>query len=299
MEAKPGSRPLLGAQLQGREVLGADAMSAFSKVLAASKNVVALTGAGVSAESGVPTFRGAGGLWKTHKAQDLATPQAFAANPCLVWQFYNYRRELVRQLGPNPAHHAFAALGSKMRRQGRQLTVLTQNIDGLHQASPAWEPGAAELVELHGSLWNVKYASDTENFLSDRAGKEVWSCREVLGQGEEGSFTAESLPMRDGKLLRPAVVWFGENLDVRVMDRAGRALQSCDLLVVAGTSAVVYPAAGFASAVLARGGTVAEFNLEQTDQASECTFAFQGKAGELLPAAFGVEEEVGKAMQAS
>ena len=126
-------------------------LAAFQAKFRESKHVVVLTGAGVSAESGVPTFRGAGGFWRTYSAPDLASPEAFAENPSLVWEFYHYRRELMMSKSPNPAHYAIAKAQGKLQSTGKQMTVITQNIDGLHQAA-----GAVDVVELHGSLYKTR-----------------------------------------------------------------------------------------------------------------------------------------------
>ncbi|XP_015515827.1 NAD-dependent protein deacylase [Neodiprion pinetum] len=126
-------------------------MNSFRKALKDAKNVLILTGAGVSAESGVPTFRGSGGLWRNYQAQNLATPQAFSANPSLVWEFYHYRRELVLKVEPNQAHKAIAEFEQRMRNHGNIVTILTQNIDGLHQRA-----GSANVIELHGSLYKTR-----------------------------------------------------------------------------------------------------------------------------------------------
>jgi len=124
--------------------------SEFKQLLSQAKNVLFLSGAGVSAESGIPTFRGAGGLWRTYQATDLATPEAFKANPSLVWEFYSYRREVVLSKKPNAAHYAIAEFQKRMREEGKHTWVITQNIDGFHQAA-----GTEDVVELHGNI--VKY----------------------------------------------------------------------------------------------------------------------------------------------
>lgn len=266
--------------------------TAFRAALDAAKNIVVLTGAGISAESGIPTFRGAGGLWRSYNAMELATPEAFQRDPSLVWEFYHYRRTVVAKCGPNPAHFAVASLQRACNLAGKKFTLLTQNIDRLHQAA-----GSTDVVELHGSLWLVKPVGHP-GFLEE-AGL-VWEnrdnpiCAALEGKGAPdaaqlaGSIPAENLPHfpdKDGarKMLRPAVVWFGETLDPRVVSRMSAAIDECDLLLVIGTSAVVYPAAAFAPIVASQGGVVAEVNLEPTKNSALCQFSFQGQSATLLP----------------
>lgn len=232
-------------------------IKALAKVLAAAERVAALTGAGVSAESGVPTFRGEGGLWRGHDPMRLATPQAFARDPALVWEFYNWRRSLVSGVDPNPAHQAVAA----MERLVPDFTLVTQNVDGLHLKA-----GSKRVVEVHGSLWRVR-------------------CTEC-GQGFEDRGELAPLPRCTscGGLLRPGVVWFGEGLDPEDWSRTMEACERCQVLLVAGTSAVVQPVASLAGAVKAMGRTVAVVNLEPTPGTTDVDFFLQGKAGEILPA---------------
>ncbi|KAI7836538.1 hypothetical protein COHA_009603 [Chlorella ohadii] len=268
--------------------------ASFQAALAAAKHVVILTGAGVSAESGIPTFRGAQGLWRSFDPMALATPQAFVRNPGLVWEFYSWRRDVAAACAPNRAHYAIAALERQLRQQGRRLTLITQNVDRFHQ-----QAGSQGVIELHGSIWDVCVAG--------RGGRKAGPCWEdrrqplcagLAGRGAPDAHNAPDIPEQDlpqdeqGRLLRPGVVWFNEALDPSVLQAAEAATTSCDLFITAGTSAVVYPAAGFAQMAAAQGAAVAEFNLEATDATGLCQFAFQGVAGELLPKAFGVEADV-------
>ncbi|CAL5219744.1 g1642 [Coccomyxa viridis] len=262
------------------------ATQAFQALLQTCKHVVVLTGAGVSAESGVPTFRGSGGLWRTWNATDLATPGAFVRDPSLVWEFYNYRRELVQRCRPNPAHLALAAFERKVTEDGRRFTLITQNIDGLHAAA-----GSRNVVLLHGSLWDVCRA-DRHGM---KASKPCENRKQPLVPALEGKgapdpatmaadIPREALPRDDkGHLLRPGVVWFGENLDPDVLSRAQQAVDDADLFITVGTSSVVYPAAGFVSQVAARGVPCAEVNLESSGATASCKYTFQGRAGEILP----------------
>ena len=223
----------------------------FRSLLASSRHLVILTGAGVSAESGVPTFRGAGGFWRRYQAQDLASPAAFAANPGLVWEFYHYRRELMASKLPNPAHEAIAAAEQRFRAEGRELVVITQNIDGLHARA-----GSSNIIELHGNLFKVR-CTRCEAVTVNTASP---ICEALRGRGapEPGAASdlipAASLPRCGlagcGGLLRPHVVWFGEGLEEAVLEAAHSHLQQCDLCLVVGTSSIVYPAAMFAPQVL-------------------------------------------------
>ena len=259
-------------------------LAKFKAEFAEAKNVVVLTGAGVSAESGVPTFRGAGGYWRTFSAPDLATPEAFRSDPSLVWEFYHYRRELMLTKSPNAAHKAIAEAQKRLRSKGKQLTVITQNIDRLHQAG-----GAQDVVELHGALYRVRCTScgaESEN-------KDSPICESLRGKGApdpdaaNARIPAEDLPRCTdcGGLLRPAVVWFGEGLDDEVLEVSAKALDDCDLCLVVGTSSVVYPAAMFAPQVAAKGVTVAEFNTESTGVTKRFGYHFCGPCGQTLPPA--------------
>jgi NAD-dependent deacetylase len=226
-------------------------------LLSQARRVAVLTGAGVSAESGVPTFRGADGLWRTHRAEDLATPEAFARDPWLVWEWYDWRRGLIAQCRPNPAHAAIAGL----ERTASDVLLITQNVDGLHRAA-----GSRRLVELHGSLWRVRCVSEgvvTENL----------------------AVPLRPLPPRCscGALLRPDVVWFGEPLRAAAIRRASEAAASCDLMLVVGTSALVQPAASLPMIAKAHGAYVVEVNPEPTPLTSLADESHHGKAGEILP----------------
>jgi len=285
---------------------------------------VALTGAGISAESGIPTFRGAGGLWRTVDATQMASPGAFANDPSLVWEFYHWRREHCARCAPNPGHAALARLHRDMVAAGKQgVTVVTQNVDRLHHAADRAD-GAHPVVELHGSIWLLKRADGSEGRYVEDGGAHVWEDLSVplapalagtgdpagtslsgtvgvadLPHASPGRVDADS-PTRtvvpnatdgiggDGDaapvLARPAVVWFGENLDSRALDAANDAITGCDLLLVVGTSSQVYPAAGLAPVAAAHGAQVAEFNVDP-EPASSLGWYFEGKAGELLPEA--------------
>src|SRR5579871_3098674 len=209
-------------------------MQSVREWLRAARSIAVLTGAGVSAESGVPTFRGAGGLWKRHRAESLATPEAFARDPQLVWQWYDWRRSVLAAVKPNPGHYALAQL----ERRSPQFTLITQNVDGLHELA-----GSSNILRVHGSIWMLRCLT---------CGLEEENRRTPLGE----------LPPRCacGGMLRPGVVWFGESLPAKVWKAAEAAARSCDLLIVIGTSAVVYPAAGLSHLAKSAGARVIEIN---------------------------------------
>jgi NAD-dependent deacetylase len=226
--------------------------------LASARSITVLTGAGISADSGVPTFRGPDGLWRIYRAADLATPEAFERDPRLVWEWYNWRRELIATKSPNPAHVALAELE---RRENERMWLITQNVDGLHRAA-----GSRRLSEIHGNIWMVR-------------------CTGCGVVNEDRRVPIQILPTCDacGALLRPHIVWFGESLDPADLRRCTETLQSCDLLLVIGTSGVVYPAAGFASVAKQAGATVVEINLDETPQAPLVDLVLRGQAKDLVP----------------
>ncbi len=229
------------------------------QILRGAKRIAVLTGAGVSAESGVPTFRGAGGLWEGHSILEVATPEAFEDNPALVWRFYNARRANLRTVKPNPGHYALAAL--EERWTSTHFTLCTQNIDGLHRAA-----GSRQVLELHGRLTRVRCTVCT--LIEDRPGE-----------------TLDELPRcpQCGELLRPDIVWFHEMLPADVWLQAALAAEECDCFLVVGTSAVVYPAASLVDLARTVGARVIEINLDQTEVSHLVTLALHGKSGEILP----------------
>ncbi len=226
-----------------------------------ARRVTVMTGAGVSAASGVATFRGPGGLWRTYRPEDLATPEAFERDPALVWEWYASRREKVASCEPNAAH---SVLAHWSRRDG--VRIVTQNVDDLHIRA-----GTRDLIRLHGSLWELKC------FNGCGAGARPWRDERVP--------LPVSLPRcpHCGGYARPAVVWFGESLDPADVDRAADAT-ACDVFLTVGTSAVVYPAAGFAHHAKSRGAFTAEINLEETPASSFVDVSILGAAENVLPA---------------
>jgi NAD-dependent deacetylase len=221
--------------------------------------VTILTGAGVSAPSGVPTFRGSGGLWRQFRAEDLATPEAFSRDPVLVWEWYAWRREVIASCRPNAAHDVIA----RWSRAFDRCTVITQNVDDLHLRA-----GTLNLVRVHGSLWDLSCWQE--------CGAPVW-------RNEDVPMTAlpPSCPACGG-LARPAVVWFGESPPRRELEAAAEAC-ACDVFLTIGTSAIVYPAAGLVHEARRRGAYTAEINLEATPASGEVDLAIHGPADRLLP----------------
>ncbi|HCB48412.1 MAG TPA: NAD-dependent protein deacylase [Chloroflexi bacterium] len=228
------------------------------KILSKASSIVVLTGSGISAESGVPTFREAQtGLWEKYDPMELATPQAFQNNPKLVWQWYSWRRQLVSQATPNPAHLALVEMQSLFPK----FTLITQNVDGLHQRA-----GSDPVVELHGNILRTKCS--IENTIVDN-----W-----LGEGHE-----PPLCPKCGGLLRPDVVWFGESLPEAALAEAIHSTQNCDLFFSIGTSAIVQPAASLPIQALKFGAAVVEINIDQTPLTTQATFFIRGPAGMVLP----------------
>ena len=224
--------------------------------LSRARRVAVLTGAGVSAESGIPTFRDAlTGLWANYDPQTLATPQGFARNPSLVWDWYAQRRTSISGVLPNPGHAALAALEQRFEK----FTLVTQNIDSLHQRA-----GSREVVELHGNITRVKCSLE----------------HIIVSDFPHG----ESPPRcHCGAYLRPDVVWFGEMLPADALARAEDAAEHCDVFFSIGTSAQVYPAAELPLRALSAGATVVEINPERTALTRHIQFALQGASGTVLP----------------
>jgi NAD-dependent deacetylase len=221
--------------------------------------LAALTGAGVSQESGLRTFRDAqSGLWAQYKPEDLASPEAFARDPKLVWDWYAWRREAVKAVRPNAGHYALVEIEKRIP----QFTLITQNVDGLHRFA-----GSKNVLELHGNIQRVR-CSECHTFA------ETW--------GDD----SESVPKCEvcGGLLRPHVVWFGEALPRDQFEAAVEAARTCEVFFSIGTSGVVQPAASLAFAARNRGAVVVEINLEPTPLTPKADFFLQGKSGEILPA---------------
>ena len=230
-----------------------------------ARRVVALTGSGVSAESGVPTFRDAQtGLWASYDPQELATPEAFARDPELVWKWYAWRRRLVEGASPNAGHRALADL----ERRVPDFSLVTQNVDGLHQ-----EAGSSNVVELHGNIRRSRCPAENVTVVPDGADHLPPLCPSC------------------GSPLRPDVVWFGEALPAGGLRVASEEARSCDVFLSVGTSGLVYPAASLPYEALENGATLVEVNPDPTPLAPHAAFAVRGRAGEVLSelvrAAFG------------
>ena len=234
--------------------------SDFDRLVAALRNatrVSALTGAGVSAESGIPTFRGAGGLWEGHRIEEVATPEAFRADPAAVWRFYEARRRAARDAAPNAGHRALAAMEARFP----EFLLATQNVDGLHRRA-----GSRKLVELHGSI-ERRYCV---------------SCRRT----EEDLEPIASLPPKCtgcGGMMRPDIVWFGEPLPVDAWSDAQEAARESEVYLVIGTSAEVYPAAGLALVAADAGARVFEINPAETPLSPVFAGAIREPSGVALP----------------
>ena len=232
--------------------------------------ITVLTGAGVSAASGVPTFRGADGLWKNFRPEALATAEAFDRDPKLVWEWYAWRRSRIAACNPNPAHHVLASWS----RRFPHFRLITQNVDGLHESAfataTARQAGPSDVIRLHGSIWEVS----------------CWQrCEKAPRQWRDETLSFDALPprcMHCGGLIRPAVVWFGEMLDPAVVRKASQAAE-CDVFVTIGTSSIVYPAAGFLAAARQHGAFTAEINPEATPATGTVDLALTAGAERILP----------------
>ena len=224
----------------------------------AAERVVVLTGAGISAESGVPVFRGAGGLWRQHRPEQLATPDAFARQSELVWEWYLWRRVRIAAAQPNEGHRVIAA----WQQQRRGFTLLTQNVDGLHARA-----GSPPPIEVHGNLWRVRCARDCG-----------YKAVEAETAPPRSTFTCAC-----GGWLRPDVVWFGESLDVAALDAALQAVVAADVVLVVGTSAVVYPVAALPQVARRTHARLIEINVEETTLSTDVDATLRGPAGEILP----------------
>jgi NAD-dependent deacetylase len=222
--------------------------------------ITVMTGAGVSAASGVPTFRGPDGIWKKYRAESLATPEAFAKDPKLVWEWYDWRRQVLSTKSPNRAHEVLAAWS----RRYPHFTLITQNVDGLHERA-----GTENVIRFHGSIWEVLCWND---------------CRSSPKRWRDDTVPFREIPPRcphcDG-LIRPGVVWFGEGIDHDVLQRSSQAL-NCDLFLTIGTSSIVYPAAQLVHESKRRGAYTVEMNIETTPASGLLDLSLRGPAEETL-----------------
>lgn len=228
------------------------------RALREAKRVTALTGSGISAESGIPTFREAQtGLWARYDPLELATPEAFSRNPELVWDWYHWRQELIRAAAPNPGHLALVEL----ERSIPIFKLITQNVDGLHRSA-----GSQSVIELHGNINRVRCVKESTSY-------------------EYPGPPAGQLPgcPNCGGLLRPDVVWFGESLPQAAMAQALSACHTCEIFISIGTSSVVQPAASLAIEARQRGATILEINTQETPLTGIADFVLRGPSGVFLP----------------
>ena len=234
-----------------------DAIVRLGQLIEASHRITVVTGAGVSAASGVPTFRGAGGLWRTFRAEELATPSAFRRDPQLVWEWYEWRRGIISGCQPNAAHRAIAAWS---RRAG--FILITQNVDGLHERA-----ATANVLRYHGSIWRLRCCAD--------CGQPEWEDRRTPLPHLPPSCPA------CGALARPGVVWFGEPIDPAVA-AAAEAASACDLFLSIGTSSVVHPAAAILGMARRHGATTVEINPDATPSSESVDLVIRLPAEEAL-----------------
>lgn len=224
------------------------------------KHILVLTGAGISAESGIPVFRAEDGLWENHRVEDVATPEGFERNPQLVHDFYNTMRRSVKEKQPNPAHLALTKLQTELEKQGGTVTIVTQNIDDLHEKAQSHN-----VIHMHGELNSI---------LCQHCGKSY--------EWHEDCDGTTVCKFCGHKTMRPDIVWFGEI--PYHMEAIEREIQKCDLFMAIGTSGVVYPAAGFVSYCSRQGKPCLEFNLTSSANSGVFTQSYLGKAGTTLPA---------------
>jgi NAD-dependent deacetylase len=231
-----------------------DPIAQARELLKKAQRIAVLTGAGISAESGIPTFRGAGGLWKNFRPEQLATPEAFQHDPAMVWEWYQWRRELIAKAEPNAGHRALVAL----EQRTPHFTLITQNVDGLHDRAGSRNP-----LKVHGDIWINR----------------CQVCSQEVAELPAGPLYRCSC----GGLLRPGVVWFGEGLPPGVWMEAERSASQAEVMLVVGTSAQVYPAAGLVPYAQRNGAAVIEVNLEATPFSDSIDVSLRGPSGELLP----------------
>ncbi len=223
-----------------------------------TKSLLVITGAGISAESGIPTFRGNDGLWQNYRAEELATPWAFERDPVTVWKWYDWRRGIIGKAGLNPGHQAI----KRFEEMLPGFFLITQNVDGLHGRT-----GIRNIIEIHGNLWRARCSRDGRTMMLM-------------------DVPLKSIPPRCecGGMLRPDVVWFGESIPSDALQMSYNAMSLCDTLMVVGTSGVVYPVASFPETVKSNGGFVIEVNLEPTPITNVADVSLFGKSGDILPA---------------
>lgn len=230
-----------------------------------TSSISVLTGAGISAESGIPTFRGEEGLWKNYSPQELASPSAFRKDPGLVWEWYDWRRQIIHNATPNSGHTALATLENEKDK----FTLITQNIDGLHQKA-----GSRNIIEIHGSIWDLR-------------------CTECSHTEKNYEVPLSPLPPvceKCSSIMRPGTVWFGEIIPMSVIDKTILSIEESEVMLIIGTSGVVEPAASMGLMAKQSGKKVIEINLDQTPNSSIYDVSIQAKSGEVLPLFYKIDE---------
>lgn len=231
------------------------------QILNAAKRVAVITGAGISQESGVPTFRGEGGLWKQFRAEELATPEAFQRNPVLVWEWYDYRRGICQKAEPNPGHLVLA----EMENYFEEFLLITQNVDGLHGRA-----GNRKILEIHGNIWKARCTV----------------CRKIY---ENFEVPLIKIPVRCpdcDSIARPHIVWFGENYDTEILWEANEFLSKSDIVLIIGTSGMVQIPVQLTEIAKRNGATTIEINPEKSHLTNIVSFHLEGKSGIILPELF-------------
>ncbi|XP_065206361.1 NAD-dependent protein deacylase-like isoform X2 [Planococcus citri] len=255
----------------------------FKGYLKTHSNILVLTGAGISAESGIPTFRGVDGMWRKYPITEVANPAAFRKRPSLVWEFYSYRRGVALNAKPNKAHYMLAEVQKRCAEEGRNLNVVTQNVDGLHI-----QAGAKNVIEMHGSLFRTKCTKC--NRVEEN--REHPICEALRGRGAPDVENHQDIPLDQlprckhsgcGGLLRPDIVWFGEYLDPNITSKIAELVDTADVYIVIGSSSEVYPARQYLNMLKARDVITAEFNVALTSQSNDYSFIFQGPCTETIP----------------
>ncbi len=231
----------------------------FLQRLNRAKSLVFFTGAGISAESGIPTFRGKDGIWNKLKPEELASFDAFMKNPEMVWEWYQYRRKIISDTSPNPGHYAIA----EFSKYFDNVSVVTQNVDNLHKRA-----GSKDVYELHGNI-EVNYCIDCKEPFNDTID---YSNNDLIKCSNCGGY------------IRPGVVWYGETLPQDIFVKSGRLASQCDMCFLVGTSAIVYPAASIPLSAKQGGAYLVEINTDKTDISHTVDYSVMGKSGEILPA---------------
>ncbi|NNF16544.1 MAG: NAD-dependent deacylase [Gammaproteobacteria bacterium] len=233
-------------------------INAIAEQLKQARHCVVLTGAGVSAESGIPTFRDAlSGLWEKFRPEDLATAEAYRKNPEMVYAWYQWRRQLISDTEPNAGHYALAELAKRVER----LTLITQNVDGLHQRA-----GSADVIEFHGNIFRNRCFAENTALAPDTTRSEKPPLCPVCGA-----------------MARPDVVWFGEALEPQVLQASAEAIDDCDVFLSIGTSSLVYPASELGLAARSNGAVLIEINPQQTPLTAVCQFSVTANSAGVLP----------------